>query len=115
MPTVEGISSDAIGAIEGELRFLRAWIYFEMTKAYGDLPLLTSVLSAEEIQQVSRSPVSEIYTQIIADLDWCKSNLPDDSFKGDFGRPTKATAMTLLGKVYLQQKDCYEYLLYLLL
>lgn len=105
MPTVEGISSDAIGAIEGELRFLRAWIYFEMTKAYGDLPLLTSVLSAEEIQQVSRSPVSEIYTQIIADLDWCKSNLPDDSFKGDFGRPTKATAMTLLGKVYLQQKD----------
>ena len=102
LPTIEGVSASSAAAIEGELRFLRAWLYFEMTKAYGDLPLLTSVLSPSEIQEVSRSSVSDVYKQIETDLLWVIANGPDDPLNGDFGRPTKTTARSLLGKAYLQ-------------
>ena len=77
-------------------------VVFRDDKAYGDLPLLTSVLSPSEIQEVSRSSVSDVYKQIETDLLWVIANGPDDPLNGDFGRPTKTTARSLLGKAYLQ-------------
>ena len=73
-----------------------------MTKAYGELPLLVSVLSPAEVQEVSRSSISDVYSQIETDLKWVIDNGPDDPLNGDFGRPTKVTALSLLGKAYLQ-------------
>ena len=102
LPTIEGVNANSAAAIEGELRFLRAWLYFEMSKAYGELPLLVEVLSPAEIQEISRSPVSAVYSQIETDLLWVIENGPDAPLNGDFGRPTKLTAMSLLGKAYLQ-------------
>ena len=31
-----------------EARFLRAYFYFELAKRYGDIPLITTLLSEEE-------------------------------------------------------------------
>ncbi len=81
----------------GQVRFLRAFAYYWMTRVYGDLPLVTSIVTDLEIEL---SPVADIYALIVEDLLFAKSNLPD-SWPGEPGRPNLWTAKSLLSSVYL--------------
>jgi tetratricopeptide (TPR) repeat protein len=86
----------------GEVHFLRAFFYFELTKIFGDVPLFTtSRLTAGDSATLSRSPQSEVYALIEADLQAAISALPLE--KSTNGRATSLTAHALLGKVYLYQ------------
>ena len=80
-----------------QVRFLRAFSYFWMTRVFGDLPL---VISVEVDYEIPLSPVSDIYDLIVSDLQYAKDNLPD-SWAGEPGRPNKWTAQSLLAQVYL--------------
>jgi hypothetical protein len=86
----------------GDVHFLRAFFYFELTKFFGDVPLFTtSRLTAGDSATLSRSPQSEVYALIEADLKAAISALPLEKNKN--GRATSLTAHALLGKVYLYQ------------
>lgn len=87
----------------GEARFLRALFYFDLARAYGDVPLITS--SSPETAQ-SRSPVEEVYSLINADLRFAIDALPEkDQYpSGQLGRATKGAARALLGRAYLYQE-----------
>jgi hypothetical protein len=88
----------------GELKFLRAYHYFQLVQLFGDVTLITQPLTtANDAFQTKRSPVAEVYRQIVADLTDAGDKLP---MKGqyaaaDVGRATKGAALGLLGKVYL--------------
>lgn len=87
-----------------ELRFLRAITYFELVQDWGGVPLIleTSKSLAPDVINVKRNTVEEVYTQIIADLQFAEANLPiaytDDK---DIGRATKGATVGFLGKAYL--------------
>ena len=86
----------------GEVHFLRAFFYFELTKFFGDVPLFTtSRLTAGDSATLNRSPQSEVYALIESDLQAAISALPLE--KSTNGRATSLTAHALLGKVYLYQ------------
>ena len=86
----------------GEVHFLRAFFYFELTKIFGDVPVFTnSRLTAGDSGTLSRSPQSEVYALIESDLQAAISALPLS--KSTNGRATSLTAHALLGKVYLFQ------------
>lgn len=91
----------------GEVKFLRALMYFHLVRIYGEVPLVTSeVTTVEEGYTHSRVAETEIYNQIISDLEDAKEGLPveytDDK---DVGRATQGAAMTLLAKVYMKLND----------
>ncbi|MCE7865061.1 MAG: RagB/SusD family nutrient uptake outer membrane protein [Bacteroidetes bacterium CHB5] len=85
----------------GEARFLRAFFYFDLVRAYGGVPLLTSV----DPVVLPRSTAAQIYEFIEADLLFAISNLPRKTEYGvaDLGRASKGAAQALLAKVYLFQ------------
>jgi len=87
--------------IEGECRFLRALYYFDMVRAWGDVPLVLSPISIPEAYAQGRTPASEIYKAIIEDLKYAADNLPGKSGERIAGAATSDAANTLLGKVYL--------------
>lgn len=93
--------------ILGEARFLRAYYYFELVKFFGDVPLIVDKrLGIEEAQKLPRTPKTEVYAQIEADLLFSIGILnPVASQKG---RATKGAAQALLGKVYLYQNKFTE-------
>lgn len=93
--------------ILAEAKFLRAFYYFELVKVFGDVPLIVDKrIGIEEARQLPRSPKSEVYAQIEADLTAAASVLsPVASQKG---RATKGAAQALLGKVYLYQNKFTE-------
>ncbi len=95
-------ASDAIkNQVTGEAKFLRAFYYFKLTEMFGGVPLITSLLTADEYQQAKASK-DELYGQMEADLKDAASLLPK---KGDIqlGRATSGAAKGLLAKVYLFQ------------
>ncbi|MBX2946155.1 MAG: RagB/SusD family nutrient uptake outer membrane protein [Cyclobacteriaceae bacterium] len=83
-----------------EARFLRAFFYFDLVRAWGGVPKLVTV----DPVVLPRSSVDEIYELIIDDLLFAVSNLPEKSeytSVSDLGRATKGAAKSLLAKVYL--------------
>ena len=64
--------------------------------------VLDERLGVDEVQQLQRSPVSDVYAQIEQDLIFASSILePTSTIKG---KATKGAALALLGKAYLYQQ-----------
>ncbi len=87
----------------GEVRFLRAYYYFELVKWFGPVPLkVDERFKLGDETSIPRSPVSEVYAQIEDDLLFAESVLP--AFPSQMGRATRGAAQALLGKAYLFQE-----------
>lgn len=85
----------------GELYFLRAFYYFQLVRAFGKVPLVTTPVTVSEISQISRSEVADVYNLIISDLKNALSILPASYSTADVGRATSGAANALAGLVYL--------------
>ncbi|MUH36929.1 RagB/SusD family nutrient uptake outer membrane protein [Zobellia amurskyensis] len=89
----------------GEMLFIRALLYFNLVRTFGDVPLIINeVENPQEYFGQSRTPVAEVYTQIISDLEAAESALPSRN-DNNRGRVVKTAAQTLLGKVHLTLGD----------
>lgn len=90
------VKNNAIGQAE----FLRAYYYFNLTTAYGDIPLHLKVETPEELQSPAL-PQAQIFTQIEKDCTAAAAVLPTSWAGADLGRVTKGAALALLAKTYL--------------
>ncbi len=88
---------------KAEMRFLRGMYYFYMVQMWGDLPLVTRAVTAEESYVILRSPKDDVYNQVIDDLKFASEVLPPASQITIAGHASKGAAQSLLGKVYLTQ------------
>ena len=91
--------------VKAQMRFLRGMYYFYMVQMWGDVPLLTRTVTAEESYSILRSPKSEVYAQVINDLQFASATLPLSSAITAPGHASKGAAQALLGKVYLTMGD----------
>jgi hypothetical protein len=92
----------------GEVKFLRAWYYYNLVRQYGGVPLrLESVASPAEAKSTGRATLEATYAQIVADLTDATAKLPAKAAypAADAGRATKGAATALLASVYLTRKD----------
>jgi hypothetical protein len=92
----------------GEAEFLRAKYYFDLVRAFGDVPLLTTPPSTLEEVNIARSPAAQVYAQIEKDLLDAITKLPASYSGDDLGRATKWAAAALLAKVYLTENKLPE-------
>ena len=95
--------------IVGEAKFLRALMYFNLVRVFGDVPLVVKeITDPQDGYEYGRAPVADVYAQIIKDLTDAEGAL-DVSYTGtNVGRATRGAAKSLLGKVYLTQKKYAE-------
>jgi starch-binding outer membrane protein, SusD/RagB family len=113
-----GIWNGEIAGIEGstidenskkqfvaELKFLRAWNYFDLVRNWGGVPIITKILSPS--QHIPRSTAKEVYDFIINDLKESANVLPKKSQypAADKFRASRGAALTLLSKTYLYAED----------
>lgn len=91
--------------IIGEAKFLRAYYYFELVKNYGETVLYTDLPTSDQL--IPRSPVDEVYAQIVLDLKDAAAALPEkDAYAAqDKGRASKGAALGMLAKAYLFMED----------
>jgi hypothetical protein len=85
----------------GEAQFLRAKYYFDLVRAYGDVPLVTVPPTSPADVAIPRTPAEQVYAQIEKDLTDAIGNLPESYSGVDLGRATKWAATGLLAKVHI--------------
>ncbi len=110
--SVDNVNPDDKLKVEGEARFIRAGIYFNLVNYFGKtwvdgdpeanlgVPLLLSSTKSTDDLDVSRATVAEIYERIIKDLEYSKASLPVTN--GVFA--TTYSASGLLSRVFLMQE-----------
>ena len=96
---LEGSSLSNKDRAAAEAKFFRAWCYFELTTMFGDVPLRLKLPEGAEDFGLGKSPRSEIYTQVKADLEDAIQFLPSKSAVSDVFRVSKGAAEALMGKV----------------
>ena len=104
---MEGSTVDAAvkGPIEGQLKFIRAYGYFNLVQYFGDVVLVTKTLAnPDPAFDLTRSPQTEVWAQVEKDLKEAIALLPATYPANQLGRVTKGAALSLLGKSYLTQK-----------
>src|SRR5690606_9800293 len=103
------ISNELKNRLRGEALFLRAFYYFNMVRTFGDVPIVDTVVDANnpsDFEKINdRRPVAEVYAFIENDLNQAISLLPTKQQyePKDLGRATKGAAAALLAKVSMYQ------------
>ena len=95
-----------------EAKFVRAYCYFRLVRAFGDVPLRLKVPATSAEYNIARNPKAEVWTAIEADLTDAAGVLPQSYGAADLGRATKGAALALHAKVAMYQKKWADVLNY---
>ncbi|GEP98397.1 RagB/SusD family nutrient uptake outer membrane protein [Chitinophaga cymbidii] len=108
--TIEGITGAPIDDASkkrfiAELKFLRAWCYYDLVRNWGGVPIVLKIESPGT--HIPRSAPADVYALIVNDLKECAAALPLKSEypAKDRYRASKGAAQTLLAKTYLYMED----------
>lgn len=108
----EGTDNQQIKEMRAEVRFLRAWYYFQLTKTFGPVVLLKNSVSPSDAENlgnrasgddnIGTKAVREQYDFIISELEAIKGELPTTA---ESGKVTSGAARAFLAKAYLYRAD----------
>lgn len=90
---------------QGEAKTIRAYAYFNLTRVFGRVPIIDTILTAEQLSAVSQSTTLQLYSFIEKDLGEAIAVLPQSYTKEWAGRISKYTAMALKAKVHLYNQE----------
>ncbi|MEA5081726.1 MAG: RagB/SusD family nutrient uptake outer membrane protein [Dysgonamonadaceae bacterium] len=113
---IDNVPDPALTTIErkhwkAEALIFRAWIWFDMVRLWGGIPLVTQKtpdVTADNIEEVypqlfpARNTVEEVYAKIIEDLEKAVTDAPNVDVQNKF-LLSKAVANALLAKVYSEK------------
>lgn len=103
VPDITFNSESSKNNILAQAYTMRAYVYFVMTKTWGDLILRTEPIESSnpKITVKERSPQAEVFTLIKSDLDNAIKLFPNNNFTSGRYKWSKAAANALKGDVYL--------------
>jgi hypothetical protein len=88
-----------------EIRFLRAFFYFDLVRTFGGVPLVTKTLLIDDRTNITRASAQEVYRFIDEELTAVANepNLPSSNglAASELGRVTKEVAWAMQARVYL--------------
>ena len=117
LANLDKVSTDNQSNFEGQARFIRGSVYFELVKLFGKsyndgnpasnpgVPLvLTPTGTVGEADNRARNTVAEVYAQVLDDLTKAETLLANGS-PAQSGFASKQAAQAMLARVYLQQQN----------
>jgi len=88
----------------GEARFLRAYAYPQLTRLFGDVPLITHIQGTDEFN-VARTSKAEVVQFILDELTAITNDLPETYDASERGRITRGAALALKARVALYNEN----------
>jgi len=86
---------------KAEVRFLRAFAYFELVQAFGGVPIYRNYFKIFGEYKIRQSSKEEVYAFIEEDLDFAIGNLPDIKYNG---HAVKGSAQGIKARVLITQQ-----------
>jgi hypothetical protein len=97
-----------IDQCEAEARVIRAYSYFNLVRLFGSVPLVDTVMTADQLASLRQTSRDEVYQFIANDLDYAISVLPVAYPSAYAGRITAYTARAIKAKVMMYTGDWTE-------
>lgn len=99
------LGATTLNRLKAEVRFIRAFEHFNLTKWYGDVPLVTNDITQEEAKTITKTPKAQVVDFVVNELKAIISALPskDQLPAAENGRITKGAALALEARVLLYQ------------
>lgn len=101
LDNIDWTSEENRSRVEGETHFLRAHFYFELSRMFGEVPLVTT----PEALNIPKSPAADTYAVIASDLKAAIEKLPATKITETgaeyLGRVTKWAAEAQMARVFL--------------
>ena len=86
-----------------EAKFIRAYSYFRLVRAYGRVPLRLNTPKNNSEYNIPQAEKAAVYAQIEKDLTEAAAALPQSYGAADLGRATKGAALGMKAKVAMYQ------------
>lgn len=94
------VSENIKNPVTAQAYFARAFYYFHLVRLFGDIPYFDApIVDSDAASSVGLTPEAEVYDNIIADLEYAKTWLPETVTSRAI--PSKAAASSYLALVYL--------------
>ena len=92
-----------LSILKGETYFLRAYIYTELLRGFGGVPIVDKVYSIEEASALNlpRANVADVMDFILKDIEQATNLLPEQQTGVNLGRATKGAAKALKARLLL--------------
>ena len=90
---------------KGEAQFFRAYAYFNLVRAFGEVPLIDFKINQSSEANIPKSSVNAIYSLIDQDLTDAENNLPRSWESKYIGRLTWGAARSLHARTYMMRND----------
>ena len=90
---------------KGEASFFRAYCYFNLVRAFGEVPLVTFKINDASEANIPKTTADKIYEQIDADLKTAEEELPETWDTDYTGRLTWGAARSLHARTYMMRND----------
>lgn len=96
-----------------EAKFFRAYMYFDLVRMFGPVPLRVHDMSGADDELMPRASEDDVYALILDDLKYAEKNMNYTARQGG-GRPYALSATALLARVYntlgamKKSKDYYQ-------
>lgn len=87
--------------VSGEMHFVRGFLYFELIKRFGGVPIFDKPATIFENIDIPRNTYQECLDFILADLQHAETALPPDYNASNYGRATKGAVAALRARVLL--------------
>lgn len=87
--------------IKGEALFLRGYYYFLLAQMWGDVPLILNTTTSPDDTQRPRTPLADVYKQVLADLKEAETLVLPIKTLGFGGRANKSAVRGMLARVCL--------------
>ena len=88
-----------------EAKVIRAYAYFNLTRLFGRVPIIETLMTADELASLHQASTNALYAFILKDLDEAIPLLPDSYSKEWAGRINKYTAMAIKAKVHFYRNE----------
>ena len=110
IPGIDVLSEEVINTLVAEARFLRAGLYFDLVRLYGNVPYIDKeTTDLDNIYPSNQNTASQVWQLIIDDLQFAETHLPETRPNNEWGRATRWAAKGILAKVYLQRSGLAKY------
>lgn len=99
---VTSLPTDLRNRLTGEMKFLRAFRYFDLIRNYGAVPLITRTFTLDaDFSQVTRNTIQEGVNFVVKEADEAAALLPLTNTDDNVGRATKGAALALKARMLL--------------
>jgi hypothetical protein len=102
--TVEGLNATKKAQMIAEVRFLRAFTYFNMSQYWGGVPLVTKLLTMEESITINSAAKEDVVSFVLSELNAIENDLPVTRPSNENGRIVKAAALAIKGRLLMSEK-----------